>query len=355
MAKDFYQVLGLKRDADEKAIKGAYRKLAREHHPDVNPGNAGAEAKFKQISEAFQVLSDPEKRKLYDQFGDDYDKVSPEYAKYGPQGPPRPQGQGGFPGQQGGAGFPGGAGGVNFGGAQGIDFEELMRQAQARQGGQSGAPGGAPHGGAGDLFGNLFGGLRGQGRRGPEKGGDVEQNVQITFAESIKGTQRRLNLLIRGERGDEARDVTVKIPALISDGATVKVSGKGASSSSGGANGDLFLKIHVASDSFWKRDGLNLKIEVPVSFVEAAIGATIQVPTANSQVGLKIPAGTQSGATFRLSGRGLKDPKTEKTGDVLVSVKVAVPKELSERERKLISELSALRNEDLRAGLPKSL
>ncbi len=340
MTKDFYQVLGLKRDADEKAIKGAYRKLAREHHPDVNPGNAGAEAKFKQISEAFQVLSDPEKRKLYDQFGDDYDKIPPEYAKYGPQGPPRQSG--GFPGQQSG-GFPGGAQ---------VNFEELFRQAQAGQG--AGARNAPPQQG-GDLFGNLFGGLRGQGRRGPEKGGDVEQSVQISFAESIKGTQRRLNLLIRGERGEEARDVTVKIPALISDGATVKVSGKGASSSHGGPNGDLFLKIRVAPDAFWKRDGLNLKIEVPVSFGEAALGGTIQVPTGSGEVGLKIPAGTQSGATFRLSGRGLKDAKIEKAGDVLVSVKVGVPKGLTPREEELVRELSALRNEDLRGALPKSL
>ena len=345
MAKDFYQVLGLKRDADEKAIKGAYRKLAREHHPDVNPNNPGAEAKFKEISEAFQVLSDSEKRKLYDQFGADYDKIPPEYAKYGPQGPPRSQGAGGgFPGQQSGQGF-GGAGGVNF--------EELLRQAQTSQGG---ARGGSSGGGVGgDLFGNLFGGLRGGGRRGPEPGGDVEQAVQISFAESIKGTQRRLNLVIRGERGEEARDVTVKIPALISDGATVKVSGKGASSSSGGPNGDLFLKISVRADAFWKRDGLNLKIEVPITFGEAALGGQIQVPTPNGEVGLKIPAGTQSGATFRLTGRGLKDSRVEKAGDVLVSVKVVVPKELTARERELVEELAALRNEDLRVGLPKSL
>ncbi|PQV64058.1 molecular chaperone DnaJ/curved DNA-binding protein [Abditibacterium utsteinense] len=354
MAKDFYQVLGLKRDADEKAIKGAYRKLAREHHPDVNPGNAGAEAKFKQIAEAFQVLSDPEKRKLYDQFGDDYDKIPPEYAKYGPQGAGRQsQGQGGFPGQQSG-GFPGQQSGGFSGGAGGVNFEELLRQAQATQG-PGGARGSASGGGSGDLFGSLFGGLRGQGRRTPERGGDVEQAVSISFAESIQGTQRRFNLLIQGERGQEKRDVTVKIPALISDGATVKVSGKGASSSSGGANGDLFLKISVQPGAFWKRDGLNLKIEVTVSFAEAALGATIQVPTAGNEVGLKIPAGTQSGATFRLSGRGLHNEKTDAKGDLLVSIKVAVPKALSPREEQLIRELAALRSEDLRGALPKSL
>ncbi len=343
MAKDFYQVLGLKRDADEKAIKGAYRKLAREHHPDVNPNNAGAEAKFKQISEAFQVLSDPEKRKLYDQFGDDFDKVSPEYAKYGPQGPRRQSG-----------GFPG-AGNQNFGGAgsQGIDFEELMRQSQARQSSQSGARG-APQSG-GDLFGNLFGGLRGQNRRGPERGGDVEQAISISFEESIKGTQRRLNLRIQGERGEEKRDVTVKIPALISDGATVKVSGKGASGSGGGASGDLLLRIGIQADAFWVREGLNLKIEVPISLGEAALGGQIQVPTPRGEVGLKIPSGTQSGAVFRLSGRGLHNEKTDVKGDLFVTMKVSVPKALSPREEELIRELAGLRKEDLRAALPKSL
>lgn len=346
MAKDFYQVLGLKRDADEKAIKGAYRKLAREHHPDVNPNNPAAEAKFKEISEAFQVLSDPEKRKLYDQFGEDFDKIPPEYAKYGPQGPP--QASANFP-----SGYGGGFGGA---GAQGIDFEELLRQAQAGQGGagfSAGRGGGAGEGG--DLFSSLFGGFRGQGRREPQKGGDVEHAVDISFAESVKGTQRRLSLRIQSERGEENRDVTVKIPALIGDGATVKVAGKGASSGSGGPNGDLFLKIQVKPDPFWKREGLNLRIEVPLAFAEAALGGQIQVPTPGGEVGLKIPAGTQSGATFRLSGRGLKDEKVGKNGDLLVSVKVAVPKALSPREEELIQELTALRTENVRAGLPKSL
>lgn len=346
MAKDYYKILGVARTADEKAIKSAYRKLAREHHPDVNPNNPAAEAKFKEISEAFQVLSDDEKRKLYDQFGEDYDKIPPEYAKYGPQGPP------------GSGGFPGGMGGQGFGGGQSINFEELFRQAQAGQhGGGRSAPsdfGGGAGGGIGDMFGDLFGGFRG-GKRQPQKGGDVEQTVEVTFAESINGTQRRLNFTIRGERGEERRDVTVKIPALINDGATVKVAGRGASSSSGGPNGDLLLRVKVRPDAFWQRDGLNLKIEMPVSFAEAALGGQIQVPTPNGQVGLKIPAGTQSGTTIRLSGRGLKNEKAGTTGNLIVTVKVAVPKNLTPREEELVRELASLRTEDVRAGLPKSL
>ncbi len=360
MAKDFYKTLGVARDADEKAIKSAYRKLAREFHPDVNPNNPNAEAKFKEISQAFQVLSDADKRKLYDQWGEDFDKIPPGYT-----GGPGPS-SGGGAGY--GGGYPGAASSGYGGGAGGIDIEELLRQAQQAQqaqgrgqGGMPGGFGGARSGGApaggGNLFEELFGNIRGGGgaRRGPQKGGDVEQPVDISFAESVKGAQRRLNLIIRSDDGrEEKRDVTVKIPAGVSSGTRVKVSGKGASSSNGGANGDLFLKVNVRSDAFWKRDGNNLKIEVPVSFAEAALGAQIPVPTMDGTVTLKIPAGTQSGQTFRLSGRGIQ-PKSGAAGDELVTVKVSVPKDLSERETELIEELRALRPDDVRSNLPKSL
>ena len=358
MAKDFYKTLGVARDVDEKAIKSAYRKLAREFHPDVNPNNPNAEAKFKEISEAFQVLSDPDKRKLYDQWGEDFDKIPPGYTG----GPGPSSGGAGY-----GGGYPGGQPGAG-GFAGGIDIEELLRQAQQAQGGRGGGggmPGGfggargaqsAGQGEGGNLFNELFGNFRGGGaRRGPQKGGDVEQPVDISFAESVKGTQRRLNLIIRSDDGrEEKRDVTVKIPAGVSSGTRVKVIGKGASSSSGGPNGDMFLAVNVRNDPFWKRDGNNLKIEVPVSFAEAALGAQIPVPTMDGTVTLKIPAGTQSGQTFRLSGRGIQ-PKSGNAGDEMVTIKVAVPKDLSERETELIEELAALRPDDVRSHLPKSL
>ena len=336
MAKDFYQTLGISRDADEKAIKNAYRKLAREFHPDVNPTNPNAEAKFKEISSAFQVLSDAEKRKLYDQFGEDFDKIPPEYAKYGPQ-----------------RGESGGAGSYGGGFSQGVNFEELLRNAE------HGGPntrvefrgGGEDPNDPGGIFGQFFGGSRGQRKRAPQRGGDVEHSVEISFVESIKGTQRQLNLVIRGENGrEERRDVTVKIPALVNDGATVRVAGKGAS---GSPNGDLLLQIRVKPDAFWKREGLDVRIEVPVSFVEAALGATISVPTWSGEIGLKIAAGTQSGQTIRLSKRGLKNEKTGAQGDQYVSVKVVVPKDLAPREEELLRELGAIRNENPRATLPK--
>ncbi len=356
MAKDFYKTLGVARDVDEKAIKSAYRKLAREFHPDVNPNNPNAEAKFKEISAAFQVLSDPDKRKLYDQWGEDFDKIPPGYT-----GGPGPSSGGGY-----GGGYPGGQPGAG-GFAGGIDIEELLRQAQQAQsggrgggmpGGFGGARGQQSQGEGGNLFNELFGNFRGGGnnaRRGPQKGGDVEQPVDISFAESVKGTQRRLNLIIRSDDGrEEKRDVTVKIPAGVSSGTRVKVSGKGASSSSGGPNGDMYLAVNVRSDPFWKRDGNNLKIEVPVSFAEAALGAQIPVPTMDGTVTLKIPAGTQSGQTFRLSGRGIQ-PKSGNAGDEMVTIKIAVPKDLTERETELIEELTALRPDDVRSHLPKSL
>ncbi|RYX80546.1 molecular chaperone DnaJ, partial [bacterium] len=192
--------------------------------------------------------------------------------------------------------------------------------------------------------------------RGPQKGGDVEHPIEISFAESVKGTQRRVNLRIQNSDGrEETRDVTVKIPALINNGATIKVAGRGASSSSGGPHGDLFLKVGVANDPFWKRDGLDIRVEIPVTIAEAALGATVSVPTLNGEVKLRVPAGTQSGQTFRLSGRGLKNEKTGQSGDQYVSVKVAVPKNLSPREEDLIRELTAQRSEDVRATLPKGI
>ncbi len=342
MAKDFYSVLGIARDADEKAIKSAYRKLARKYHPDVNPNNPDAEAKFKEISSAHEVLADPEKRKLYDQFGENFDKIPPGYAQHGPQG-------GGFGGQSySGAGVPGG-----------FNLEDIIAQAQRGGGGARVNVGGNQAGGAGgigSLFGEMLGGFGGGRARGPQKGGDIEHPLDISFAEAVRGTQKRVHLRIQsGDGREEMRDVTVKIPALIANGATVKVAGRGASSATGGPNGDLFLRVGVATDPFWKRDGLDIRVEIPVAFHEAALGATIAVPTIGGEVNLRVPPGTQSGQTFRLTGRGLKNDKTGQSGDQYVSVKVAVPKGLSAGEEELVRELATGRTEDVRAGLPKGI
>lgn len=338
MSQDFYKTLGVERKADEKEIKRAYRKLARQHHPDINPNDKGAEARFKDINQAYQVLSDKEKRELYDAVGDDYDKVpagvsAEDFKRYA-----------GGTGFSGSGNFPGGA-----------NFEDVFGQSSTRGGANFRVQSGGA-GGVGDLFENLFGG-RSDGRRpnrSPQKGGDVEQPVEISLAESIRGAQRTLQLVIRSERGEESRNVTVRIPAGVRDNARVRIAAQGASGQNGGANGDLFLRVRIASHVFWKREVDDLVCEIPIRFDEAALGATISVPTIENAVNLKIPAGTQSGQTFRLSGRGVKQ-KDGKTGDQFVKVKIVVPKDLNERERELIEELRSLRADDVRADLPKSL
>ncbi len=353
MAKDFYNILGVERKADEKEIKRAYRKLARQYHPDANQGK-DAEAKFKEISEAYQVLSDSEKRALYDQFGDNYDKVG--------QGAPPPGAAGYGP-----VGHSGGYAGGNFPG--GFDVEDLLNQARRQQ-----AQGGAARveveeGDIGDIFSTIFGGRGGGGstprsgggfnfrqRRSARKGQDVEQPIEISLAESIRGATRALQMVISDPvtRSQHQRNVTVKIPAGVRESARVRVKEQGAPGENGGPNGDLYLKIRIAPHPFWKREGDNLHCEIPITFAEAALGATIAVPTANGEVKMKIPAGTQSGQNFRLSGRGVPKTKND-AGDVFVKVKVAVPKELQVRETELIGELSKFRDQNVRANLPSRI
>lgn len=362
MAKDYYQILGVPRGTDAKEIKKAYRKLARQYHPDINPNSKDAEAKFKEINEAYQVLSDEEKRKFYDQFGADYERV--KAAK-----------EAGYD-----VGNMGNGAGANFGN---INFEDLF--GQAKRSGTVGSAGGnsgnvrfenGDPAEFGDLFESIFGGRRREkdfrdapggtstnsksgfnfGRkRGPQRGNDVEHPVEISLAESINGTQRTLALVTRDENGaPQNRSVTVKIPGGVRDGASVRVAGKGGPGAQGGTSGDLFLKIHISPHRFWKREGDDLHCEVPITFAEAALGAQIEVPTISGPVQMKIPAGTQSGTTFRLSGRGAPRPKGG-AGDQYVKVKIAVPKNLGPKEEELIKELSRLRDQNVRLELPSSL
>jgi DnaJ-class molecular chaperone len=351
MAKDYYKILGVERSADEKEIKKAYRKLARQYHPDANKG-ANAEAKFKEINEAYQVLSDKEKRSLYDQFGADYDKVQ----------------AGGYPG----ANYGGGA----QSGAQ-YDFRDIFNQARHGGGGQVYTEE-VDASDLGDVFENLFGNFRGGNRgqggaqgtrtgggfnfrgaraRGPQKGSDVEQPIDISLAESIRGTQRSLQLTIRDPStgSEHHRNVTIKIPAGVHEGARVRAANQGAPGDNGGANGDLYLRIHIQPHPFWKREGDDIHIEVPITFGEAALGATIAVPTLNGEVQLKVPAGTQCGQIFRLSNRGVSHLKGGGHGDQYVKVKVMVPKNLGPREEELIREMSRLRDQNVRLELPRDL
>jgi molecular chaperone DnaJ len=278
LEKDFYNILGVAKDASEADIKKVYRKLARQYHPDSNPGDAKAEAKFKEISEAFSVLSDKEQRKEYDAV--------------------RAMG--------GGARFT--AGGP---GAQGGGFE--------------------------DVFSNLFGGGRGFPGGfgggfdfGPTPGADLTARTSIDFIDSIKGATIKLSL-----QGMEP--LNVKIPAGVLDGQKIKLRGKGRPSPNGGPSGDLIVTVRVKPHPVFIRDGANLRVTVPVTFTEAALGATIQVPTLGGEpVKLKIQPGTPNGRVLRIQGRGVQAGNS--MGDLLATVEVAIPSELSEKAKKALQD-----------------
>jgi molecular chaperone DnaJ len=286
--KDFYAVLGVTKTVTDAELKKAYRKLARQYHPDSNPGNAAAEARFKEISEAHSVLSDPAQRAEYDQI-----RAMGSGARFTAGGAP-----GGFDDVFGGM-FGGGAGGRRT------------------------APGGFD-----DIFGGLFGnGAPGQapgGRRygGPTKGRDHAASVGLEFTTAVHGDTVTL------ERPGGGKPIQVKIPAGVADGQKIRLRGKGEPSRDGGEAGDLVLTVQVRPHPVFSRDGLNLRVDVPVTFVEAALGATIEVPTLGGEpVKLRVAAGTPSGRVLRVKGRGLTTPKG--TGDLLATVQVAVPSHLS--------------------------
>ncbi len=310
--KDFYAVLGVSKDISEADLKKAYRKLARKYHPDSNPGDAKAEAKFKEISEAHSVLSDPEQRKEYDQMR--------------AMGPGRPRFTSGGQGQSG--GFEDVFGGMfNQGGNQRTTF----------------SPAG---GGFDDIFSGLFGqssgGFRGAG--GPTKGRDLTATTTLDFLTAIHGDTVKL-------QPSEGKPISVKIPAGVSDGQKIRLKGKGEPSPDGGAPGDLTLTVTVRKHPVFERDGLNLRVDVPITFTEATLGATIEVPTLGGEpVKLKVAAGTPSGRVLRVKGRGVTSPKG--TGDLLATIQVAVPAHLSGEAREALERFAELQpDENPRAEL----
>ena len=293
--KDFYGVLGVSKTISEADLKKAYRKLARQHHPDSNPGNAKAEAKFKEISEAHSVLSDPKLRKEYDQI-----RAMGSGARFsagGQQGGGFEDVFGGMFGQQ--QQRPG----TRTGGTQSsASFEDLL-------GGMFGSGG----------FGATSGGFRGAG--GPTKGRDFSASTTLDFVTAIRGETVKL-------QPSGAKAINVKIPAGVSDGQKIRLKGKGESSPDGGATGDLVLSISVRKHPVFERDGQNLRVVVPVTFVEATLGATIEVPTLGGDpVKLRVAPGTPSGRILRVKERGVTSAKG--TGDLLAEVQVAVPVRLT--------------------------
>ncbi|WP_395245094.1 DnaJ C-terminal domain-containing protein [Agromyces sp. MMS24-K17] len=317
--KDFYQVLGVSKDASDADIKKAYRKLARKYHPDQNPGDAAAEAKFKEISEAHSVLSDAEERKEYDAV-----RAMGSGARFTAPGG---GGAGGFEDVFGGMFGQGGAGGGQRYTFQqgGGDYDDLL-------GGLFG----------GGRFGQSTGGYRGFG--GPTPGRDVTATTTLDFITATRGDQVTLQTA-------EGKPITVNVPAGVADGQKIRLRGKGHPSPDGGQAGDLILTVHVRKHPVFERDGLNLRVTVPVTFEEAALGATIQVPTLGGDpVKLRVAPGTPSGRVLRVKGRGVETKKG--TGDLLAVVQIAVPSHLSKDAEEKLREFAALLpDEDPRTDL----
>jgi molecular chaperone DnaJ len=376
MEKDYYAALGVAKDADAAAIKKAYRKLARELHPDKNPGNAQAEARFKEVSEAYDVLSDASSRK-------EYDEARTLFA---------------------GGGFrPGTAGGQGFGGGSPIDMSDLFGSG----------------GNLGDLFTDLFGsaGQTPGGRGAPSsstRGQDVSASIGLDFVDAIRGVTLPLQLSGPGTcrtcRGSGARPgtsphrcptcsgtgyvsrnqgafgfsepcrdcrgtgqiiddpcpecggsgtttqtrtITVRVPAGVRDGAKLRIAGKGTPGMRGGPAGDLFVTVHVGTDPLFARSGDDLTLTVPISYSEAALGTTLRVPTLDAPVSLKVAPGTPSGQTLRVRGRGVRTAK--RVGDLLVTLEVAVPQTLSPEAREALEKFAAASGEDPRPQITAAL
>ena len=350
--KDYYELLGVNRNASEDDLKKAYRKLALQFHPDRNPGDKRAEEKFKDISEAYSVLSDAQKRAQYDQFG---------HAAFGDSGP-----------------FAGG--GFDFSGG----FEDVF----------------------GDIFGEFFGG--GGRRRGHSRGEDLRYNLSLKFEEAVSGTEKKIKIPRHGPcetcRGNGAKPGTtpqtcptcrgrgqvafqqgffsvsrtcnqcqgqgsiikdpcatcggagrvramhtlnVKIPAGVDTGSRLKLRGEGETGPVGGSPGDLYVVVQVETHPIFVRENLDILCDVPISFVQAALGAEIDVPTLDGKVKMKIPSGTQSGKVFRMKGRGVKDVQGFQQGDQHVRVTVETPTHLTSKQKELLKEFAAIGGEDV--------
>jgi molecular chaperone DnaJ len=363
--RDFYEVLGVARDAAQDDIRKAYRKLAMQHHPDRNPGNKEAEEKFKEAAEAYEVLRDAEKRRRYDQFGH--------------------------------AGLGGAAGEPHFSNPEDIyaAFQEIF-------GGMRGGRGGAP-GGFGSIFEDIFAGgaAGGAGGYGPQRGASLQVELQVPFLETVRNASRTIDLRRHracpdcsgsgakpgsrparcshcggqgvvvsrrgfftmqstcprcGGRGEEIRDpcakcrgsgavpessrIEVRIPAGIEDGTRMRLAGEGESGEAGGAAGDLYVVVHVQPHEFFTRHRDDVLIEMPVSYTQAVLGATIEVPTLEGKGRLKVPKGTPSGRILRMRGQGFPNVSTGERGDLLVRAVVHVPEKLGRREEEIVKQLS---------------
>jgi molecular chaperone DnaJ len=367
--RDYYEILGASKNASPDELKKAFRSMAKKHHPDANPGDKHAEEKFKELNEAYEVLSDPQKKAAYDQFG--HAGVA-----------------------QGGPGGPGGQAQWGGGGAAGVDFGDIF----------------------GDVFDDFFGG-RGGGRGGASRaraGSDLRYDLTLSFEQAAFGTTQDVKIRkmsacstcngsgakpgsghttcsqcrgtgqVRVSQGffsiartcnrcggegeipgkpcadcggkgrlEKERTVTVKVPAGVDEGSRLRIRNEGEAGVKGGPSGDLYIFLHVGKHSFFERDGDDLHCEVPITFVQAALGCDVEVPTMTGTVKMKIPAGTQSGKVFRLREKGLKNPGHDGVGDQLVMVTVETPVNLNGKQKKVLEEFQSLsedKNQPLLTG-----
>jgi len=317
--KDYYQILGVSRNASEKEIKQAYRRLARKHHPDLNPGDKSAEAKFKEINAAYEVLSSPEKRKKYDQFGEQWEYAE-QFAKSGGQERVR----------------------WDFG-RGGTTFEY------------------------GDIFSSLFGdsGTGSRMRRGPRRGQDIESPIEVTLEEAYHGSTRVMQLQTEepctacggtGRVGNRVcticngaggkvipKRLEVKIPAGVRDGSRIRIAREGGPGRTGGNKGDIYLVAKVLPHKLFERKGDDLYTEVSMPLATAILGGEVRLPTLNGNLSLKIPPETQNGRVFRMAGKGMPQLGNNKYGNMFAKVKVVLPTNLTEEEKKLFERLRSLR------------
>jgi len=340
--KDYYATLGVKRSATAEELRKAFRKQARKYHPDVNPGDKKAEEKFKELTEANEVLSDPKKRKIYDQVGFYSDNIDPAQAEAYARQAGGGAGFGGFPngfsqayGQHGGR-----TSGANFNG-----FDEVF-----------GA--GAQGRGAGsfrDIFSNIFGGGQGYEEEPVGAGSDLEYQIRVEFWKAIKGGEVTVNIQRPGPNGRMiAEPMTVRLKAGTRDGQRIRAAGKGNASPHGGARGDLYLIVKIEPHAFFKREGDDIFIELPVMPWEAALGAKIEVPTIDGQSQLRLPPGTQSGQKLRMRDKGVPSATREGVlGDQICEVKIVVPEVQDVRAKELWQKLQKLHPENPRVEIWK--